>query len=167
MSVTASHGLSHEHVSAQPPYAPVSTPTRPWSFTTSVEPREANDMMIVCSLPMSALGIDDFADEVAERSGDEEGRRWQHARAEEYATGLVNALHLHLSAAELIVHVEEANTKERVQVLFPARLEPSEVALREAEVADRVRAIRTRTWLTWFENLRRTVDSLRELEALS
>jgi hypothetical protein len=139
----------------------------PWSFTASAEAAGSEDALIVCCLPLTALGIDDMVEEVTVRCGDEEGRRWCLARAEEYATSLVNALRLHLSGAELIIHVEDDDaTAERLQIHVPPAGDPSMAALREAELADRVQAIRKRTWLTWWQGLNRTMADLRKLERL-
>lgn len=135
---------------------------RPWSFTTSTPARDAQDALVVCRVPLATLGIDDLIEEVTERCGEEEGRRWQYARAEEYATSLANALRMYIASAELIVHVDEDAGDERVQVLLTPTGDPADATRREIEVVDRVQAIRKRTWLTWWQD---TVGCLRNLEA--
>jgi hypothetical protein len=139
-------------------------PARPWSYTASSPPRDAQDLLVVCHVPLGTLGIDDLVDEVVDRCGDGEARTWQHARAEEYGKSLLSALRMHISNAELMVHLDEEPGPGRVQVMVTPTGDPAEAARREVEVLDRVEAIRKRAWLTWWQSLRDTVNGLRALE---
>lgn len=147
-----------------PSFTAATEPVRPWSFTASSPPRDAQDVLVVCRVPLGTLGIDDLVDEIVERCGEEEGRQWHYARAEEYGKSLVNALRMHISNAELMVHLDEDAGKERIQVIVTPTGDPTEAARREVEVVDRVEAIRKRAWLTWWQSLRETVYELRALE---
>ncbi len=140
----------------------MSAPAR-WSFTTSTQSRPDDDALVVCCLSPSLLGIEPLVQEVAALCGKEEGERWHRARAEEYGARLLDTLRLHLPTAELIVHIEEDDTLERVRVVVSNdAADPSD---REAELMDRIAAIRERTWLCWWEGLQLTMARLRNFEA--
>jgi hypothetical protein len=130
-----------------------------WSHTVSTQPQAADDALVVCCLSLRLLGIDALVDEVTELCGEEEARRWSRARATEYADRVLDALNLHLPAAELIVHVEDAEATEKVRVILSG-----DAHGRELELHDRVDAIRRRTWLLWWESLQLTMAALRHLE---
>ena len=137
----------------------VSAPS--WSFTASTQSRPDDDALVVCCLAPSTLGIDSLVGEVAELCGEDEGRRWLQARAEEYGGRLLEALRIHLPTIELIVHLEE-DGPETTRVVVSSQDAP-DPAQREAELADRVAAIRRRTWLAWWESLQITMAALRRL----
>lgn len=134
----------------------------PWSFTTSTQSRPDDDALVVCCLSPSLLGIDPLVQEVAALCGEEESERWHRARAEEYGARLLDTLRLHLPTAELIVHLEEDDTLEKVRVVVSN--DAADPAQREAELIDRISAIRERTWLGWWEGLQLTMARLRNLD---
>lgn len=132
-----------------------------WSFTVSTEPRPDGEALIVVCLAPSRLDIGALTDEVAELCGEEEGGRWQHARAEEFGSRLLEALRVHLPTAEVIVHLED-DGPETLRVVVSGH-DDADPSRREAELADRVMAIRRRTWLAWSESLELTMAALRRL----
>ena len=135
----------------------------PWSLTASCPPRDDREALVVCHVPLSALEIDDLVEDVVYRCGEAEGERWRYARAEEYAASLVNALHMRISNAELIVHIDAAATADRVQVMLASSDDPSEAERRESDVIDRVEAIRQMAHNDWRRGLRDTVSRLNDL----
>jgi hypothetical protein len=141
------------------------TTDRPWSLTLSTESRGDYEALVVCCLPLGDLGIESLVEEVTDLYGREEGQRWCRARAEEYARCLLNALRMHMPAAELIVHVEASDDPQKIRVVIPGG--DADVVGREAELTDRVVAIRRRTRTSWLEGLQTTMASLRRLEEVA
>lgn len=136
-----------------------------WSFTASTGPSDHDNALVVYRLSLVNLGIDDLSDDVAKRCGTREALRWRRARASEYITRLRDQLRLHISNAELIVHVDEADADDRLQVIatLPSG-DLNETALLEQDIADRVQAISKRAWIAWSEGLRLTMSTMNELE---
>ena len=136
-----------------------------WSYTASTGPRDDDNVLVVCRLAVSRLGIEDLTSEVAARCGRVEAARWQRARVREYVTNLREQLRLHLTATELIVHAEEGAAQDRLQVIatIPSG-DACETARMEQEVADRVEAIAKRAWITWSEGLRVAMATLHDLD---
>jgi hypothetical protein len=108
------------------------------------------------------LGIDDLAAQVAARSGAAEAARWRRARAREYALRLRDQLRMHVSNAESVVHADETDSDDRLQVIVTA--DDGETAHLERDIAERVEAISKRTWINWAESLRVTMAALDELD---
>jgi hypothetical protein len=134
-----------------------------WTYTACTPSRPDDDALVVCCLSPSLLGIDALVEEVVARCGEEEGQRWQRARAEEYGSRLLDTLRMHMPTAELIVHLEEDDTLEKVRVIV-ADQHAADPARRQAELIDRVGAIRQRTWLEWWNGLQTTMVQLRHLD---
>lgn len=137
-----------------------------WSFTASTGPNEQDNALVVYRVSTANLGIEDLTAQVAMRSGAAEARRWQRARTREYVVRLRDQLRLHLSNAELIVHADEADSDDRLQVIATvASGDANETMRLEEDIADRVQAITKRAWIHWSEGLRVTMAALDDLES--
>jgi hypothetical protein len=121
--------------------------------------------LVVYRLSIANLGLGKLSEEVEERFGAREAMRWRRARTREYVTRLRDQLRLHLSNTELIIHADEADADDRMQVIatLPSG-DVDEIGRLEREISDRVEAISKRTWIAWSEGLRVTMSMLEELE---
>ena len=146
-------------------YAPARTASEVWSFTASTGPAEQDNALVVYRLSITSLGIDDLSAEIARRCGTTEARRWRRARAAEYIVRLRDQLRLHISCAELIVHADEADADDRLQVIATVPSgDVDETARIEQDIADRVQAISKRAWIAWSDGLRLTLATMNQLE---
>lgn len=136
-----------------------------WSFTASTGPNEQDVALVVYRISAANLGLGTLSDEVEARFGAREALRWRRARTREYVTRLRDQLRLHLSNTELIIHADEADADDRMQVIatLPSG-DVDEIGRLEREIADRVEAISKRAWIAWSEGLRVTMSTLDELE---
>lgn len=123
----------------------------PWSFTAASDPQRTAEEVVVCSLSLAKLGIDELAAEADD---------WYRARAQEYGSRLLDALRTQLPLAEVIVHIDDAEPADRVQVVLSAAARAVD---RERELRDRVDAIQKRTWLQWQRSLHSPTGSARGL----
>jgi len=146
-------------------YLPAPDTAEEWSFTASTGPDEQDVALVVYRMSIANLGLGKLSEEVEERFGAREATRWRRARTREYITRLRDQLRLHLSNTELIVHADEADADDRLQVIatLPSG-DVDEIGRLEREIADRVEAISKRTWIAWSDGLRVTMSSLEELE---
>lgn len=139
--------------------------TAHWSFTASTGPTEQDNALVVYRLSIANLGIDDLSNEIASQCGAMEAVRWRRARAREYIVRLRDQLRMHVSHAELIVHADEADADDRLQVIATVPSgDVNETARIEQEIADRVEAISKRAWIAWSEGLRLTLATMTAVE---